>query len=425
MKTEATLNNIKHIAINGPNLAMSSVFIQNLLKGNNPEFFPNLTGKKGVLFSNTTLEKFINEEFLHENFQLTQESNRSIRTLSSGEQKKALLKYLLKKEPDFLIVDNPFDALDINSVEELKQKLIKLSLTIPVIQVFKRRNDLLPFITHAIRIEQNNVVFTSGINEFLNKYFSEKVFSFEGTIPEPIEHYKVDFNEIIRFEDVNVAYNNKPIIKGINWYIKPGEFWQLKGPNGSGKTTMLTMINGDNPKAFGQNITIFGRKKGSGESVWQIKELIGYFTPSMMELFKYRNNAEQMVISGLVDSIGLYKKPTNLQASLAEKWLKLLGIYELRKKPFNQLSQINQRMVLIARAMIKHPPLLILDEPSTGLDDYSSAVLSSLINKMAAESSTAILYVSHRTEPDLNPQFIYELKPSPIGSVGEIKENTN
>ncbi|QIA08414.1 ABC transporter ATP-binding protein [Draconibacterium halophilum] len=226
---------------------------------------------------------------------------------------------------------------------------------------------------------------------------------------------------MIKLRNVSVKYHERQILNKINWTIRAGEFWQLKGPNGSGKTTILTMINGDNPKAFGQNIELFGRRKGTGESIWEIKREMGYFTPSMMELFKRRHTAEEMVISGFHDSIGLYHKASEIQKHVANEWLKVLGLEAKSNYAFVDLSQVNRRMVLIARAMIKHPPLLILDEPSTGLDDQSAALLSALINKIADESQTAILYVSHRTEPDLKPQFVFELIPSEKGSVGEVK----
>ncbi|MDA3890567.1 MAG: ATP-binding cassette domain-containing protein [Salinivirgaceae bacterium] len=415
------MSNINHTALNGENLAMNLPIINQILKGNCPDYFPELTGKKGVLFSNTTLAKFIEEEYLHEVYDLSVETKRSIRTFSSGEQKKALLNYLLSKKPDFLIVDNPFDALDVESVKNLKQKLNSLSVEMPIIQVFKRRSDLLPFISHAMRINNGKIVYSNGIEKYLEKYIPQNPFKLNGLIPSPLEHYNVKHDELIRFKNVNVNYGDRKILSNINWLIKPGDFWQLIGPNGSGKTTMLTMINGDNPKAFGENIELFGRKKGSGENVWQIKKLIGYFTPSMMELFKQRHSCEQMVVSGLMDSIGLYSKASDLQLHLAQKWLQLMGIYDKKDRPFISLSQVKQRMVLIARAMIKHPPLLILDEPSTGLDDYSASMLSTLINKMADESTTAILYVSHRNEPDLKPQYIYSLKPTKNGSVGFAK----
>ncbi len=410
----------KHIALNGQPLSMSSSFIQDILEGKNMEHFKDLAGKKGAIFSNMTLAQFMAEEEQHEVYDLTSDTHRSIRTYSSGEQKKALLTYLLNKKPEFLIVDNPFDALDAESVASIEERLIELSKQMPIIQVYKRKNDLLPFITHGLRIEADKIVYSDTIDAFLEKYHPQQEFVFEGSIPPPVEHYNEFDGNLVEFVNVNVNYHDRQILQNINWCIKPGEFWQLTGPNGSGKTTMLTMINGDNPKAFGQEIYIFGKRKGSGESVWDIKKRVGYFTPAMMDLFKHRHTAEQMVISGLVDSIGLYHKATEMQMHLAEQWLKLIGVYDKRHRPYIELSQVQQRMVLMARAIIKHPPLLILDEPSNGLDDYSAKLLSTLINKMAAESTTAVLYVSHRLEPDLQPQYIFKLIPTSRGSVGKV-----
>lgn len=178
------------------------------------------------------------------------------------------------------------------------------------------------------------------------------------------------------------------------------------------------MITGDNPKAYGQDLILFGQKRGSGESIWDIKKKIGYITPSITTLFRGWNTVEKMVISGLVDSIGLYKKPTEMQKRLAGEWINLIGLKELKHTRFSTLSEGQQCMVLIARAMIKHPPLLILDEPSHGLDDYNASILSALINKISEEGKTTIIYVSHRKEPGLKPKDIYELVPTKNGSFG-------
>jgi molybdate transport system ATP-binding protein len=414
------MNRHKHTAIDGTNLSMSSPIIKNILRGECVDYLPELAGKTGKLFSNTTLNKFIEEEANHDDCSLTKETNRSIRSFSSGEKKKALLSYLLSKNPDFLIVDNPFDALDVESVALMKKKLEELSEKMTIIQVFKRKKDLLPFISHAIRVEGDKVIYADGIKNYLKIYFPDEVFQFEGKIPPPLSDYEVNTDELISFTHVNVKYGDQSILKNINWSVKAGEFWQLVGPNGAGKSTILSMINGDNPKAYGEDVKLFGKKKGTGESVWKIKEKIGYFTSSMMDLYKHRHTAQQMVVSGLTDSIGLYKKVGKVALNLADDWLRMLGIFDDKNKPFVSFSQVKRRMILMARAMIKHPPLLILDEPSTGLDDKSASMLSALINKMANEGNTAILYVSHRMEPGLEPEYIYQLTPTENGSVGKV-----
>lgn len=408
---------VNHLAIYGKTFSTQSRFFKAMMHGEGHPTFSILQGKKGALFSNMTLERFMEDELAYDHFDLTETLGRSIRTLSSGEQKKALLQYLLSSKPDFLVLDNPFDALDVQSVKDLKEQLSALSEDLILIQLFKRENDLLPFIHHGLYVEDETVVFEGNMSDYL-KNIDKETFTLKGNIPEPLEEIKVETNELVSLKDVTVSYDERCILNSINWSIKQGEFWQLKGPNGSGKTTLLTMIDGDNPKAFGQNIHLFGRLKGSGETVWDIKKNIGYFTPAMMELFKARRHkAEGMIIGGLLDSIGLYRTPSDAQRHLAEKWLEVIGLENKKDTAFVDLSQVEQRMVLIARAMVKHPPLVILDEPSNGLDDYSASMLVALINKISNESTSAILYVSHRTEKGLHPDHLLELIPSETGSI--------
>ncbi len=414
-----TVTILNHIAISGSYIHFASPFFADLFAGKQA-YFPELQGKKGVLFSNAVLEKFMEDEFLHDKDILSQEAHRSIRTFSSGERKKALLAHLLKQNPDFIILDNPFDALDVASVETLKEQLSVLAKQITLIQIFKRNDDLLAQIQKVMRVEEDRVVFYGSVPAYLKEYAAPEPFVLNGAIPQPPDQFHPDTESLVRFVDVSVCYEERPILNKICWEVQAGEFWQLKGPNGSGKTTLLTMINGDNPKAYGQEVYLFGRRKGSGENVWQIKKKVGYFTPAMMDLFKGRYTAQQMVVSGLFDSIGLYRKASAAQLHLAGEWLGLMQMGELIHVPFQKLSQVHKRMVLIARAMIKHPPLLILDEPSTGLDDYSAGMLSTLINAMAAEQTTAILYVSHREEPGLKPDNIFVLEPGEAGSVGRF-----
>jgi len=198
----------------------------------------------------------------------------------------------------------------------------------------------------------------------------------------------------------------------------------LIGPNGSGKTTLLTMINGDNPKAYNQDLTLFGKRKGTGETVWEIKQKVGYLTPSMTDLFSTRHTVEEMIVSGFLDSIGLYKTPTDIQLRLANEWIDLIEMSHLKNKPFCTLSLGQQRLALVARAMVKHPPLLILDEAMSGLDDHNASIVISLINKIAEESKTTILFVSHRIEEGLLPNNIFELIPTESGSIGKVKVAT-
>ncbi|MBT8293649.1 MAG: ATP-binding cassette domain-containing protein, partial [Eudoraea sp.] len=285
-----------------------------------------------------------------------------------------------------------------------------------IVQLISRSVDLLPFITNYARLHFNEFFV---IND-LSKIEPKKRKVFYRSVPQALNSLNYAHEYLVRFNNVSVNYEEKPILKNINWAIKQGEFWELSGKNGSGKTTLLSMVTGDNPKAYGQDIFLFGSRKGSGESVWDIKKNIGYFTPAMVDRFRGYHSLENMLISGLLDSIGLYIKPSEAQLRVAREWLALVNMEDKKDSYFHDLSLGQQRLIMCVRAMIKHPLLLILDEPTAGLDDASAALVVDLVNKMAEESQTSIIFVSHRKEPELKAHFIYKLELTPEGSLGKV-----
>lgn len=402
----------KHCAILIDNKSHKTDLIKSILKNKHP-YFSSLASKKGALFSPVMLSHLINEEEQHDR-KIVKQSTQSLRTMSSGEQKKALLQYILSSKPDYIILDNPFDSLDHDFQKQLKKLLLEASQDIIFLQFASRVSDVLPFITTFAKLNRNHL-------EPLNKQnTSPKLESnfFNGKIPSPITQIKVPDEILVQFENVSISYGEKSILNGINWTVKKGEFWQLIGNNGSGKSTMLSMITGDNPKAYGQNISLFGKKKGTGESVWEVKQKLGYFSPVMTYKFSGRFSIEQMLISGLNDSIGLYTRPTEIQKRKIKEWLVLLNLWAEREILFADLSLGQQRLIMAVRAMVKHPPLLILDEPTTGMDDTAASLLVSLANKIATETSTTIIFVSHRNEPGLYPKKVLQLQMTNEGSIG-------
>jgi molybdate transport system ATP-binding protein len=415
------MNPIKHYAIFLSNESDKNALIEEILSQKLTGYLADFNQLVGVLFSKISISEILEEEDRHGFTEVTKTLNRSLKSMSSGEQKKVFLSHLLTQKFDFMILDNPFDNLDNQTIESLHNTLCEAANTTSFIQFVHRERDLLPFISNIITVEKKqHFILHPDKNQFLLQYKALHENHFSGDIPASICRYDLPNNELIKFQNVNVSYNEKPILQHITWTIQKGEFWHLRGPNGSGKTTILSMITGDNPKGYGQDLTLFGRKKGSGESVWTIKENIGYVTPSMTDLFSTRHTLEQMLISGFHDSIGLYVYPTDSQVHTAKNWLKLIGMEDLSQQLFCLLSAGQQRMALVVRAMIKHPPLLILDEAIAGLDDHYTFLVVSLINKIAAEKTTTILYVSHRNEEGLFPRSIFELTPSENGSVGRI-----
>jgi molybdate transport system ATP-binding protein len=308
------------------------------------------------------------------------------------------------------------DHLDQASRIELAKSMEAMASEIKIIQLINRHADLLSFISNNRQINSDDFV----LENISHEIHENKIITQSG-IPHPAHAIEYNQKVLIQMNNVSVSYQERPIVKNINWTIQQGEFWQLIGPNGSGKSTLLSLINGDSPKGYGQDLHLFGRKKGSGESVWDIKKNIGYFATNMTSLFTRNHTLEQMILSGFFDSIGLYDLPTTLQKTIADEWLDLIGMLHLKNKMFKRLSVGQQRLAMIVRSVLKHPPLVILDEPVEGLDDENVAMVCQLINLLKQESNMTIVYVSHRIEPNLAPNSVFELIPSEEGSIGIIK----
>ena len=294
----------------------------------------------------------------------------------------------------------------------------KLGNSTLLIQILFRKRDLLDTIDTIYFVDNQNKISHSESR----KIFTEKPQIYEMdkpsfVLPKRYSDNLIETGLLVELNNINVNYEDKKVLHNLNWTIKKGEFWQLIGPNGSGKSTLVSMISGDNPKAYRQDITLFGRKKGSGESIWDIKSKIGYFTPAMIHQFRRSSTVEEMIISGIVDSVGLYIQPTDIQKDIANEWLHVLGIKD-KKTLFQKISLGQQRMVMVARAMVKHPALLILDEPTIELDDENTLLFIDLIQAIAREKDTAIIYISHRDEDNLNPNKIFELIKTENGYTG-------
>jgi molybdate transport system ATP-binding protein len=394
--------------------------IQQLTEGKMLAGTISLNNLKGEVFSNKTLNYFIDEEIRHDHYEIEAGKSNTLNRSSSGEQRKALLQYLIAKKPDYIIIDSVFDSLDKLTRQSLQSTLQDLAATTLLIQLFSRKNELLHFIDQIYLFNSNKEMVCINQAVFFAQDDLKQSDLFTGYIPPPIKKYVLPPGPLVNMNQVAVQFDGRPILLDICWEINAGEFWQLTGPNGSGKSTLLSLITGNSPKGYGQDLTLFGHKKGSGETVWDLKEKIGYFTPSMTLQFERQDSIEQMIISGFFDSVGLYIVPSDIQIQLAREWLLLIGMYKIKNQPFRLFSEGHQRMILIARAMVKHPPLLILDEPTAGLDDEMATLFIALINKIADETTSAILYVSHKDEKGLSPDKVFDLIQTEKGSIGKI-----
>ena len=414
------MKKIKHTAFYIP-LGVDKDWLLNQIKAGSLFSFPaSLQTMQGEIFSNSLLQHFIEEEIRHDIVEVAMEHSSTLRYASSGEQRKALLTHLIAKKPAYLIIDGVFESLDKAARQSIMLTLQNLSAKTLIFQIFNRKDELLPFMETVYCIQEHAISGCYTPDAFQHA-FAKSVEVFSGSIPPPLSVWSVPQGPLVKMTDLSVQFDGRPILQNICWEINAGEFWQLSGPNGSGKSTLLALITGDSAKGYGQNLVLFGTRKGSGESVWEIKKRIGYFTPKMGSQFERQDSIEQMIVSGFFDSVGLYIQPSDRQLQIARQWLLVIGMEKNKNQPFRLLSEGRQRMVLVARAMVKHPPLLILDEPCAGLDDEMAALFTALIHTIAAQTNTAILYVSHKEEAGLLPDKVFQLSPHAEGSIGVVQ----
>jgi molybdate transport system ATP-binding protein len=215
--------------------------------------------------------------------------------------------------------------------------------------------------------------------------------------------------ELVSLRQVRVAYGESVILTDVTWTVRAGECWALQGPNGSGKTTLLSLLNGDNPQAYANDIRLFGRPRGSGESIWDLKRRIGWVAPEMQAHYAPATACREVVASGFFDSIGLYRDPTAEQQAEVARWLAGLGLAAHADQPFGALSAGEQRLVLFARALVKNPPLLVLDEPCVGLDPANRDRIVRLVDALGRQPGRALIYVTHHEE-ELPPAITHRLR---------------
>lgn len=316
--------------------------------------------------------------------------------LSNGENKRLQLVKAMLKNPDLLILDNPFIGLDTLGRDALSKGLQEISNNGVKLILIASENDIPSFFTH-IALLQKGIIIQNGPSTEIKKEITQvedKQLDIEllNTCYKPTTE---TFESAVKMVDVNIRYNQTQILSNINWQVNRGEKWNLRGPNGSGKSTLLSLITADNPQAYATEIYLFDKRKGTGESIWDIKKKIGYLSPEIHLFFNQGETAFQTVASGLYDTIGLFRKPDEERISIILNWMKLLKIDQFADKMLNQLSLGEQRLVMLARALVKSPALLILDEPCQGLDHQQTSFIKNLIDQLCKMKETTLIYVSH------------------------------
>ncbi len=316
--------------------------------------------------------------------------------LSNGENKKLQLLNALLLQPAVLIMDQPFTGLDTPTRKWLNEQVTRLKEKEVLLILICSADEIPESADRVLELKHGKVL---GIQDRIShqNQSSQIIAEPVAVINEPIpQHNDVSvFDSIIDMEDVTVKYGDKLILDQINWRVLPGECWLLTGPNGAGKSTLLSLVTGDNPQAYANKIHLFGKRRGTGESIWDIKKKTGFLSPELHVYFNSGSTGFETVASGLFDTIGLFRTVNEEDAAWIMQWMDVCGVIHLKDKRLQDMSTGEQRLVLLARALVKDPPLLVLDEPCQGLDPDRKHHLLDLINRICTVTGKTLVFVSH------------------------------
>ncbi|UFH55924.1 ATP-binding cassette domain-containing protein [Spirosoma sp. KNUC1025] len=316
--------------------------------------------------------------------------DRSFLKLSNGQTRKARIGKALLRHPAVLLLDNPFVGLDKTFRAELTEwlgELVQHGLTLVLVT---EPEDIPPFVTHVITLQQGQVLWQGNRNEYTPEPpdASETELPVLQTAPQ-----LPDFAEAFRLRNVTVRYGDTVILNGINWAIQAGEHWALLGQNGAGKSVLLSLLYGDHPQAYANDVSVFGYRRGkSGESIWDVKRRIGFVSPELHLYFPQHLSVRQVALTGLTDTLTPPRQvPAETEADL-KQLLAYFGLNDTVNRPFGTLSAGEQRLVLLVRALLKNPPVLLLDEPFQVIDAHHIELARRLI---ASLDHKTILFVTH------------------------------
>jgi molybdate transport system ATP-binding protein len=317
--------------------------------------------------------------------------------LSNGETRRLLIAIALIRNPALLLLDNPTSGLDKGARKEIEQVLTDVVASGIHVVLSVSNRELPAPVTHIAHLKNGQLFSVANRDEYL-----------QGAVHHHQDHSHregldtwlqmgqfPEINDLVEIRNGRVQYGSRVILEDINWKIQRGERWAVSGANGAGKSTLLSLITGDNPQAYANNISLFGKKRGTGESIWEIKRKIGFVSPELFQYFPQDTTVAQAVESGFYDTIGLYRAPAAENAAMIQAILLALGINAYASERLQKVATSVQRLTLVARALVKFPPLLILDEPCQGLDENQTEQFKFLIDEICRRTPISLIYVSH------------------------------
>lgn len=325
--------------------------------------------------------------------------DQSLLKLSNGETRRLVLALGLMRQPLLYLMDRPLTGLDAKTREEFGEVLRRMIHAGIHVIMTTSPEEIPDGITHIAQLSAAGITQSWTRASFPHREMASSKLEWDWKLlAELIPHPNPSDETLINLEEVCIQYGEKQILNDLSWQIRSGDRWLLRGPNGSGKSTLISLLIGENPQAYSQKIFLFGRKRGSGESIWDVKRPVGFVAPELARFFPANQTCHKVILSGYFDTMGLFKKTSVEQESVSLTWLRLFELEPVKDIPIQRLTLAQQRWTLLARALIKQPRVLILDEASQGLDDLQRALFRETVQKICEMSSITLIYVSHYAE---------------------------
>ena len=329
---------------------------------------------------------------------------RKLIVLSNGEQRKVLLVHTLLRSPRLLILDDPFGGLDRATRARLKTVIHRLMRTgLPVLLITNRPDELPPPTTHLLLVRNRRIIAQGTKRAVLQHPLARELKPASASPHHRRSSSKTPARKatsvpLVELNHVTVRLGHQRILDDVTWTMRRGEHWALFGPNGSGKTTLLSLIQGDNPQAYALDLRLFGRKPETTQTLWHLRRRIGWLSPELHLHYPPGWSCLDVVCSGFFNTVGLYEPCTSRQRAAARHWLRRFGLADRPKKSFGELSLGDQRLVLLARAMVKKPKLLVLDEPCQGLDAAHRRSILATVDRLIGQTRAGLIFVTHHAK---------------------------
>ena len=318
--------------------------------------------------------------------------------LSNGETKRLMLAAALLKNPVLLLLDTPLTGLDVQTRKAFSKMIDEIIASGISVIMATSPYEIPDAITNIAYLQNGEVKQLIPKNEFKPELFIQNSADYiDKTQLKALltSDNKITYKYIVKMNQVRIKYAENLVLNDLDWQILPGERWALLGPNGAGKSTLLSLINGDNPQAYANDIILFDKKRGTGESIWDIKKKIGFVSPELHQYFPTENSCLQVIESGYYDTLGLFRPSNQQKAATALKWMQALEIDKYARHLLKNIPASAQRLCLLARALIKNPDLLVFDEPCQGMDAHQQNHFKQIVNTICDLSDVTLIYVTH------------------------------